>query len=631
MLHHRQVTWAGGDGDAFRGLHNFREYIRGQLDDLKARVDEWALVEEERCCFSGAPTASETPPAFRDFGHCSLPIDTPTMDREAEVVGPLQVRHCGTDRPPWAGSPQLRFLPPNRSTTIGGSRSSSLMWRALTSPISLERVGDCNSTPNNSKSSGLRLSALPAGILPSVLASRVEQGVSASTARSGCGIVRRFVGEWMTGLAIVLNAITIGLSAEVHPKWGGWAMVDGGFAVFFGVEIATRMWSLGLREFFFGSEGCCNLCRDVELRWRIFELLLVLFGLGEFVLSLSVPGRPPGSTGFNFNMLRTLRLTRIARLIRVCRLKIFSELVMMINGAIGGMRTLLCSVMVIALPLYAVSLLMHESLAGLAEAGNGADAFSSLTRSWFTMFRCTIAGDCSNSEGRPIFLLVTDKFGWIYGVVFCASTSVMTFGLFNVVAAIFVENTLAAAKFNSIMQKRQRLLDTNMFRYKVAELVRFIWCVHMHMTEEPERFEPGAIVAECEIDLTRNMSQREVDEAAFLQITPDFFRLLSTLRGFQALLEELDVSDEDKVDLFDTLDVDGGGTIDLEEMVVGIAKLRGEARRSDVVGVGLVTRSIQADIRRIEERLAAALAMVPGSQSTSCVMGAAVAERRSTK
>merc|ERR1712228_515227 len=55
----------------------------------------------------------------------------------------------------------------------------------------------------------------------------------------------------------------------------------------------------------------------------------------------------------------------------------------------------------------------------------------------------------------------------------------------------------------------------------------------------------------------------------------------------------------DQLDLFETLDVDGGGTIDLEELIIGISKLRGEARRSDVVGVKLIARSIQSVLTNV--------------------------------
>merc|ERR1719195_1273190 len=86
-----------------------------------------------------------------------------------------------------------------------------------------------------------------------------------------------------------------------------------------------------------------------------------------------------------------------------------------------------------------------------------------------------------------------------------------------------------------------------------------------------------------------------------IHITPEFFDHLRTLQNFQNILADLDVSDEDQLDLFETLDVDGGGTIDLEELIVGICKLRGDARRSDIVGVALIARSIQKAISKFED------------------------------
>merc|ERR1712241_1160711 len=59
------------------------------------------------------------------------------------------------------------------------------------------------------------------------------------------------------------------------------------------------------------------------------------------------------------------------------------------------------------------------------------------------------------------------------------------------------------------------------------------------------------------------------------------------------LLEDLDVAEEDRIGLFDVLDADGGGTLQLLEIIRGVLKLRGEPRRSDVVQVGLMLRSLQ--------------------------------------
>merc|ERR1712050_242038 len=82
-------------------------------------------------------------------------------------------------------------------------------------------------------------------------------------------------------------------------------------------------------------------------------------------------------------------------------------------------------------------------------------------------------------------------------------------------------------------------------------------------------------------------------EVSLIEITPEFFEDLRTYNEFQEILRDLDIADEDQLDLFDTLDVDGGGTIDLEELIVGISKLRGDARRSDIIGVNLITRNLQ--------------------------------------
>jgi len=249
-----------------------------------------------------------------------------------------------------------------------------------------------------------------------------------------------------------------------------------------------------------------------------------------------------------------------------------------------------------------VSLLMRDSIGGMAGEVRGAEAFRTLPHAWFTMFRCTVAGDCANAQGQPIALLVSEHYGWGYGLIFCVTTIMMTFGLFNVIAAIFVENTLAAAKFNTVLHKRQRLLDRQMFAEKAAALIHFVWSVHMRRSQDPEWDVAGSTVSERRLDeRIDHLTERDIDTAGDLHISPEFFTFLRTFSEFKRLLEDLDIADEDQVDLFDTLDVDGGGTIDLEELVVGISKLRGDARRSDIVGVSLVVRSIQADMQGLKE------------------------------
>merc|ERR1719330_1196403 len=103
------------------------------------------------------------------------------------------------------------------------------------------------------------------------------------------------------------------------------------------------------------------------------------------------------------------------------------------------------------------------------------------------MFRCVVDHECTTAEGRPIFVLISEQFGAGYVVIYCLISFIMNFGLFNVIAALYVENIVAAAKFNSLHQKRQRLLDSEMFARKTKTLVEFIW----HAWSNAIIFAPG--------------------------------------------------------------------------------------------------------------------------------------------
>lgn len=210
--------------------------------------------------------------------------------------------------------------------------------------------------------------------------------------------------------------------------------------------------------------------------------------------------------------------------------------------------------------------------------------FTNLPMSVFTIFRCLVGAECTTADGNPIFLLISSNFGWEYGLVYCCCSVFMTFGLFNVIVAIYVENTVAAAKFNDTHQKRQRVMDQHMFVVKVRRLVEFVVRLHRKLYG---RDSLGSAVNE--------------EDVWSFEITPEYFETLRSYKEFQEILRDLDVADEDQLDLFETLDVDGGGSVDLEELVAGIAKLRGDARRSDIIGMSLIIRSMQCTMQSFND------------------------------
>merc|ERR1712203_500380 len=84
---------------------------------------------------------------------------------------------------------------------------------------------------------------------------------------------------------------------------------------------------------------------------------------------------------------------------------------------------------------------------------------------------------------------------------------------------------------------------------------------------------------------------------SLMEITPKMWEDLRNNAQAIEIFHDLDVSDEDQFNMFEMLDVDGDGTLDLEELLEGVAKLRGEARRSDIISVELLLRKLLQEAR----------------------------------
>jgi len=430
---------------------------------------------------------------------------------------------------------------------------------------------------------------------------------------------------------VLLNLAVIGISTDIAKEWRGWIFVNTVFALLFSLESVMKVYLVGAQEF-----GC-----GPERLWNVFEAALAMLAILEVALAMVST-----STESHLSLLRVVRLARLARVIRICRLEAFSELMMMINGAVGGVKTLLWSIVLISLPLYAVALLMRETLGELQEvqfeeqelavstlqnvsdlaaigatgglcrdtrsaAEAAAAAFKTLPWSFFSVFRCVVGQDCSSEDGKPIFLLVTKAYGWGYGLVYCVTMLLMTFGLFNVIVAIYVENTVAAAKVQEMTAKQSRLNNYQLVAEKLHELVEItceIWEQKIAATlgdgpDVPQHLSiPGlrnSTTVHARVAAVKR-GESILTLASNLEITPKFLDFLKEDPRVLDILRDLDIADADIRDLFETLDVDGGGTIDTEEMIRGLTQLRGDASRSDIVGVKLVVRNLQEQLSAMQ-------------------------------
>merc|ERR1719216_293769 len=116
----------------------------------------------------------------------------------------------------------------------------------------------------------------------------------------------------------------------------------------------------------------------------------------------------------------------------------------MVNGVIGGLRTLFWAFVFLFVLVYILGVMMMVIRSGLPQdCGNAPDKapqsctaaerillrqpglFDSLGNSMFTVFRC-LMGDCSTTDGRPLshylFLVIGPYFAMFYVLVICFVT-----------------------------------------------------------------------------------------------------------------------------------------------------------------------------------------------------------------
>jgi hypothetical protein len=172
---------------------------------------------------------------------------------------------------------------------------------------------------------------------------------------------------------ILLNSVTIGASMDYASDV--FVYIDVVFSLTFLVELTIKFRLHGFRPFFKSALNCFDfslICIDM------FQLILFVI-----LKSPLADAAPPAS------MFRVVRLVRLGRLARLVKLQVFSDLISMISGMIGGMTTLLWSIFLFMLIVYITALLFRESFGHddhMVQQVNITPYFDSVPRSMLTVF-----------------------------------------------------------------------------------------------------------------------------------------------------------------------------------------------------------------------------------------------------
>jgi len=98
---------------------------------------------------------------------------------------------------------------------------------------------------------------------------------------------------------------------------------------------------------------------------------------------------------------------------------------MMINGMVGGLRTLGWACVILTIPVYMLGMLLSQTLGvqerletlQAAEQDKNVDSFNSVPMAMFTVVRC-MTSECTDFKGRPLILEMVNKHGWVLGFLY---------------------------------------------------------------------------------------------------------------------------------------------------------------------------------------------------------------------
>lgn len=392
--------------------------------------------------------------------------------------------------------------------------------------------------------------------------------------------------EPLVALLIIGNGIMIGLQTDpANVDWDGWLAFEITFAVVLWVEIIFRIRMLRCFDYWCGTERY----------WNWFDLLLGVTGVADILLQIVSNNEVEiGGAG----LLRFCRLIRLVRIVKVFRIKMLKDLRLMIKGLVAGIKTLSLAFMLLFAVLYVIAGFMTISIGQDPITQQiGLDRyFDTIPATMFTAFRC-FNGECVTEHGHAIPFMLSERFGLPFQLAYVASYMLVTMGIFNVILAVYVDITMRAAKENDVQTAEAYSRESIRIARTTRELLkRFVAAYHAFIDME----ENGTPAHKGSLRKLPSAALLTEDLMTDINISKELFLLVIQDKKIQRLMDELDLP-PDRANLFEVIDADGSGTLEMAELLHGLLKIRGEVNKSDTVASYLATKAVQNMVSELKE------------------------------
>jgi len=222
--------------------------------------------------------------------------------------------------------------------------------------------------------------------------------------------------------------------------------------------------------------------------------------------------------------------------------------------------------------------------------------FSNIPATMFTAFRC-FNGECVTESGQPIPFILAEEYGLGFILSYVASYMLVTMGIFNVILAVYVDITMRAAKENDVQTAEAYSRESIRIARTTRELLkRFVAAYHAFVDME----ENGTPNHKGSLKKLPSAALLTEDLMTDVAISKELFLLVIQDKKIQRLMDELDLP-PDRANLFEVIDADGSGTLQMAELLHGLLKIRGEVNKSDTVASYLATKACQSMVQELKE------------------------------
>jgi len=250
-----------------------------------------------------------------------------------------------------------------------------------------------------------------------------------------------------SAIVIVVNVLWMGWAADVEmtrvytleEESSMARIVDVTFAILYSLELTIRV-----------VAERCEFVMGADRSWNLFDSVLVLHSIYELI-SVAIT---PTSSNDNVSFLRTMRLMKTAKMLRVIRLmRSMRELRLLLHAILGSLRSMLWSIVLIALVLYTFATIFVQSCASAA-LSEGLDAstmsgirafWSSIGHGMISLFMSATGGESWARIAQPL----RDTSSFFY-LVFILYLLVFHFVLLNIITSVFIEACLDNANKDTL-------------------------------------------------------------------------------------------------------------------------------------------------------------------------------------